>query len=121
MTIASRFACVLPFVFVACGDDRPGAPSGTLEPRLLDEAERKDPTACASCHPAQVDEWSASVHAHSSRDPVFLAMNRRGQEETHGDLGPFCVKCHAPVAYDAGLTEDGLNLESLPEYAQGVT
>jgi cytochrome c554/c'-like protein len=60
------------------------------------------------------------MHAYASYDPVFLAMNRRAQEETSGELGDFCVRCHAPVATALGLTDDGLNLEALPEAVQGV-
>jgi hypothetical protein len=52
---------------------------------------------------------------------VFVAMNRRAQEETAGELGDFCVRCHAPVAVALGLTDDGLNLDSLPSSVQGVS
>ena len=31
-------------------------------------------------------------------DPVFIAMNKKGQRETNGALGTFCVNCHAPMA-----------------------
>lgn len=61
------------------------------------------------------------MHAYASRDPVFLAMNARGQEETEGKLGSFCVNCHAPMAVAEGLTTDGLNLNQLGEAYQGVT
>jgi hypothetical protein len=67
------------------------------------------------------EEWAGSMHAYASFDPVFLAMNRRGQEETNGELGSFCVSCHAPMALREGATSDGLNLEELPQYLQGVT
>jgi hypothetical protein len=60
------------------------------------------------------------MHAYASLDPVFLAMNRRGQEETAGALGDFCVRCHAPLAWQEGATFDGSNLETLPEELQGV-
>lgn len=60
------------------------------------------------------------MHAYSSYDPLFVAMNRRAQEETAGELGDFCVRCHAPVAVALGLTDDGLNLDSLPSSVQGV-
>jgi hypothetical protein len=60
------------------------------------------------------------MHAYASYDPLFLAMNQRAQEETGGELGDFCVRCHAPVAVALGLTDDGLNLGSLPASAQGV-
>jgi len=61
------------------------------------------------------------MHAYAANDPVFLAMNQRGQRETAGALGDFCVKCHAPVAVAEGLTTDGLNLAELPAYTKGVT
>lgn len=61
------------------------------------------------------------MHAYAAVDPVFLAMNRRGQEETDGALGDFCVGCHAPMAVRDGLTTDGLNLEELPPKYLGVT
>jgi hypothetical protein len=52
---------------------------------------------------------------------VFLAMNKRGQRETNGALGDFCVQCHAPVAVQQKLTTDGLNLAQVPAAAKGVT
>lgn len=48
-------------------------------------------------------------------------MNQRGQRETNGALGNFCVKCHAPVAVHDGATTDGLNLATLPASQRGVT
>ncbi len=84
-------------------------------------AELLDPESCRGCHQDYFDEWSASMHAYASRDPVFLAMNRRGQADTNGALGNFCVKCHAPMAVLDGQTTDGLNVESLPNSMQGVT
>jgi hypothetical protein len=64
----------------------------------LSAAALRDPAACQGCHPAQFAQWSGSMHAHAADDPVFLAMNKRGQRETNGALGDFCVKCHAPMA-----------------------
>ncbi|MGD8862411.1 MAG: DUF2330 domain-containing protein [Myxococcales bacterium] len=88
--------------------------------RLTHEALR-DPETCKECHPSHYREWSASMHAYSAMDPVFLAMNRRGQRETDGELGDFCVRCHAPMAVVDGLTTDGLNLEELPDLRRGVS
>lgn len=81
----------------------------------------RDSTMCASCHQDHYREWSGSMHAYASRDPVFLAMNARGQRETNGALGDFCVRCHAPMALATGATTDGLNLEEVPDELQGVT
>ena len=61
------------------------------------------------------------MHAYAGEDPVFLAMNARGQRETNGELGNFCINCHAPMAVQLGLSEDGLNMDDLPSYAKGVT
>ena len=80
-----------------------------------------DPQTCAGCHPQQYSEWAGSMHAYSSQDPVFRAMNQRGQRETQGALGSFCVKCHAPMAVHEGATTDGLNLDQVPSKLRGVT
>lgn len=100
------------------------ADTGVVAPVPTDALPREtllDPVACQACHPAHYEEWSGSMHAYASRDPVFVAMNARGQEETGGALGDFCVQCHAPMALREGLTKDGLNLASLPDAYQGVT
>ncbi len=94
-------------------------PSAHVEALTLEEL--MDPQSCRGCHTSHYDEWSGSMHAYASVDPVFLAMNARGQRETGGELGDFCVQCHAPLALELGLTTDGLNLDEVPAYAQGIT
>jgi hypothetical protein len=86
-----------------------------------DEATILDPTACASCHPAHVAQWSQSTHATASTDPIFRAMNARYLRETGNTEPGFCVGCHAPVAVLLGATEDGSELSSVPDHLQGVT
>jgi Cytochrome c554 and c-prime len=99
-----------------------GANSEPLRPEPLRSPEAlRDPATCRECHADHYREWAGSMHAYAARDPVFLAMNRRGQAETSGQLGDFCVKCHAPMAVRTGATADGLNLEQLPDSVQGVT
>jgi hypothetical protein len=89
---------------------------------VMTRAQLLDPNTCSTCHSAHYHDWSQSMHAYASKDPVFLAMNARGQRETGGQLGTFCVQCHAPMAVRDGMTTDGLNLASLPAvYQQGVT
>ncbi len=78
-----------------------------------------DPVTCAGCHQRQYEQWASSMHAYASDDPLFLAMNARGQREA--DIGDFCVQCHAPMAVRTGATVDGLNLDTLPRSLQGVT
>lgn len=105
-------ALSLAFVALGCTED-------TV--KTLDRAALLDPESCRDCHAAHYDEWAGSMHAYAADDPVFLAMNRRGQEETNGELGDFCVQCHAPMAVREGATTDGLNLEALPQHLKGVT
>jgi hypothetical protein len=80
-----------------------------------------DPLTCRNCHGDHYGEWAASMHAYASDDPVFRAMNQRGQRETDGGLGSFCVQCHAPMALHEAATTDGLNLDSLSPQLHGVT
>jgi hypothetical protein len=98
-------------LLAACSPDEP--------PRDLEAL--KDPATCEECHPQHYREWLGSMHAYASEDPVFRAMNARGQRETNGELGDFCVRCHAPVAVELGLTKDGLDLDEVPQAYRGVT
>ena len=84
-------------------------------------AELLKPETCKGCHEQHFAEWSGSMHAYASVDPVFRAMNARGQRETGGKLGDFCVKCHAPLAVREEATTDGLNLDDLAPELQGIT
>jgi cytochrome c554/c'-like protein len=108
-------ACVLAALLAqaACGGGSPTA--------YLDREALLDPETCKTCHPAAYKEWSGSMHAYAAEDPVFRAMNQRGQRETDNALGDFCVKCHAPMAVREGLTTNGLNLDALPSKMKGVT
>jgi hypothetical protein len=101
---------LLLFALAAC----PG-PKTLGRPALL------DPAACQACHPDAFADWSGSMHAYAAEDPVFRAMNRRGQRETNGMLGSFCVNCHAPMAVREKATTDGLNLDTVDPKLKGVT
>lgn len=123
--LCRAWACVL--LCVACDSGGHGEAGGqggageSVAPGALTRAQLRDPTTCQGCHPKHYREWSSSMHAYAAQDPVFLAMNRRGQRETHGALGDFCVRCHAPMAVIDGLTRDGLNLERLADSQRGVS
>lgn len=97
-----------------------GCPSPEPTPSYDLEALRK-PETCAECHPIHYREWLGSMHAYAAEDPVFRAMNQKAQRESEGAVGDFCVRCHAPLAVELGLTQDGLNLDELPQEVQGVT
>jgi hypothetical protein len=108
----TRAIVIALVVLAACGDDGTALPVEQL----------RDPNTCMECHPQHFQQWSGSMHAYASDDPVFVAMNKRGQRETGGMLGDFCVKCHAPMAVNLGLT-DGTNFDptTLPAEARGIT
>ena len=113
MTRALRAVLAAVVGLAACGGgDGPARPV----------AELQDPQTCNECHPRHYAQWSASMHAYASDDPVFVAMNRRGQRATGGALGTFCVKCHAPMAVELGLTTGAdFDPAKLPATARGVT
>jgi nitrate/TMAO reductase-like tetraheme cytochrome c subunit len=93
---------------------------GGAQTASLSRQELEDPSTCKSCHPAHYEEWSGSMHAYASDDPVFRAMNKRAQRDNPA-TGTFCVRCHAPMAVREELTPDGLNLDDVPAAKRGVT
>jgi hypothetical protein len=95
--------------------------AGACGSKALTRQQLLDPTNCGACHIQHFTDWTTSMHAYASDDPVFRAMNARGQRETAGQLGTFCVNCHAPMAVHEGATADGLNLDSVPASLHGVT
>ena len=105
------------FTAAACGNSS----AQVEQPPAFSREELMNPKTCRPCHRDHYEEWSVSMHAYAAKDPVFLAMNRRGQEETGGELGDFCVRCHAPMAVIEGKTTNGLDLDSVDESLQGVT
>jgi len=107
---------ILWALLAGCGGDKEPEP---LEP--LSREELMDPAACKDCHPDHYEQWSGSMHAYAADDPVFLAMEQRGQEETGGELGSFCVDCHAPLAVAEGYVETGADIADAPEHLKGIT
>lgn len=106
----------------ACGQSPSHASSpDSGAPTYVGRQALVDPVTCLGCHNEHYADWVQSMHAYASDDPVFVAMNARGQRETQGALGTFCVQCHAPMAVRDGLTMDGLNLATLPAQYKGVT
>ena len=92
-----RWLALVLALLAACGDSV----------KSVDEL--MDPGTCLECHERYHTQWSASMHAYAADDPVFVAMNKRGQRETNGELGLFCVKCHAPMAVANGtVTADNV-------------
>ncbi len=106
---------VVAWLLAACGDDGPG-----YSPERL-----QDPGTCLACHPTHHADWSGSMHAYATTDPVFRAMHKRGQRETNGELGMFCVTCHAPMAVATGVIDEtnvrDFDFATLEPKASGIT
>ncbi len=80
-----------------------------------------DPAYCASCHPDHYREWQGSMHAYASEDPVFVAIEGLGQDDTGGAIGTLCLGCHAPMAVWSGAATTAAELDGLPRAMLGVT
>ena len=93
-----------------CDETETEAPALTPEQFLV-------PEACSDCHPEHYADWTASMHAQATDDPVFRAMNARAIEAGAGD---FCITCHAPMAVRTGAS-DGTDLDAVPSALRGVT
>src|ERR1043165_7437703 len=105
-----RVVLLLVVALGACGDKK------------LSVEELQNPETCKDCHQKHYDQWSGSMHAYASEDPVFVAMNKRGQRETNNELGDFCIKCHAPMAVNLGVAT-GTNFDpaALTPATKGIT
>ncbi len=115
--MSSRAAWLCSIVLGSCT----ASPAPQDQPSLL-RADLVDPAKCQTCHPDQFRDWAASMHAYATDDPVFRAMHARGQRETQGALGTFCLKCHAPQAVTDGLLTTGAeDLDKLPAGYKGVS
>jgi hypothetical protein len=109
-----RYVWLAMLALCACQSSEEDQPALTREELL-------NPESCKDCHPKHYREWSGSMHAYATKDPVFQAMNTRGQQETNGTLGPFCVNCHAPMAVSEKAIANYADLSTLPQHLQGVT
>lgn len=70
---------------------------------------------CVMCHPAQVREWSGSMMAHATRDPLFnalLAITTKYTIPRGFDTPEYCLRCHSPSAWLAGRSHE-LSVQAL--------
>ena len=76
------------------------------------------PATWCTCHDAQQQEWSPSMHAKALSDPVYLAKKAEADKATGGALGVFCDTCHTPIGTMSGQTSTG---KLSPQSREGVT
>lgn len=79
----------------AIGQPRPVVAGNT-------KADAFPPSASCGCHAEFVSQWRQSMHSKALEDPLFKAKVEEGDAATGGKLGPFCEKCHGPVAAMTG-------------------
>ncbi len=76
---------------------------------------------CAVCHEEIYQQWSVSAHAYAAVSPMFNKFEQRLNDLSHGTVGYFCMRCHAPVATSLCAKRDQ-PLWTLPEAArEGIT
>src|SRR5262245_44265468 len=107
-----RYAWVVAIVGCSHAADQPAVDTTFSVEKLT------DPETCKDCHPKHYQEWSGSMHAYATDDPLFIALNKRGQE---AQIGGFCLKCHAPMAVHAGNDGGIVDLATLPKSQHGIT
>lgn len=121
---------ILPFVTEAglililllifsCSKDQTTEPPDTVAKDTLALLKEfiKSPQECAACHPNHYNEWQQSMHAYAVHDPVFIKLNRLGQQRSGNQLDQFCVKCHAPAGSALQETPPDFELANLSEIA----
>lgn len=108
---------------VEASTDAAGSTSGAAAEHEKLFAENRFPaaTTCATCHPKQYGEWSASQHAYAQLSPVFLTMQAAINNKTSGTNGDFCVRCHSPVGMNLEESVYVSNFERHPTSREGVT
>lgn len=96
---------------------------GNVAHQLAAGEESRFPSAnsCASCHPAQFREWSASQHSYAQISPIFNAFQGKINKLTNGSNGDFCIRCHTPVGMNLGEPEFMTNMDRNPTSREGIT
>jgi hypothetical protein len=93
------------------------AESVPVKPGVATPAQFAPATSCR-CHQPLVDEWQESMHSKALADPLFTTKVAEGDKATGNKLGPFCRRCHGPVATMTG--EDG-SAQMSPASAEAIT
>jgi len=78
-------------------------------------------TECAPCHQQIFDQWASSSHAYAAISPMFHRFEDTINRLTHGTIGYFCMRCHAPVATTVGLRRDQPIWDGPRVFREGVT
>lgn len=83
---------------LGCKSDEPKSASTPPPHPHASPVDITDPEACATCHPAIVDEWRGSMHAraHHSRDPIYAGVRALRMSNEGEHIAKACAGCHTP-------------------------
>jgi len=112
------FALALAMMLVIVGGAAPAMGQGRPVAAGNTPASGFAPAQSCSCHSNFLQEWQRSMHAQALSDPLFKTELIQANNATAGKLGPFCVKCHGPVATMIGQAS---NPATGSAAAQGIT
>src|SRR2546422_8589824 len=93
---------------------RPLAPQGPPPARFSTLEASLQPEACGSCHPAQLADWTTSLHARAMGPGVAGQLVEMLESDPGSALG--CLTCHAPLAEQAPRVTDGARARANPVY-----
>jgi hypothetical protein len=77
------------------------AASVPVKPGVATSSQFASAQSCR-CHGTLVAEWQTSMHSKALSDPLFTTKVAEGDKATGNKLGPFCRRCHGPVANMTG-------------------
>src|SRR5204863_4162904 len=78
---------------------RPLAPQGPPPARFSPLEASLQPEACGTCHPAQLADWTTSLHSRSMGPGVAGQLVEMLESDPGSALS--CLTCHAPLAEQA--------------------
>ncbi len=93
---------------------RPLPPQGPPPARFSPLEASLQPEACGSCHPAQLADWTTSLHARSMGPGVAGQLVEMLESDPGSALS--CLTCHAPLAEQAPGVADGARARANPVY-----
>ncbi len=114
---------LLASLAVGCGDDKPNdSGPGDTTAATFALSDFQSSTECAGCHPNHYEEWSGSMHAYATQDPIWVAQNRHEIEDLGQTSETFCVQCHSPIGFLTGTAKGAFDAADLPALVlEGIT
>lgn len=97
---------------------RPIAPQGVPPARFSALERSLAPASCGTCHPAQLADWTTSLHARSMGPGVAGQLVELMR--TDPESGRLCLSCHAPLAEQQPDIERGKRFVANPAFETGL-